>query len=503
MKSLLDINIEKSRSGVYKDNEENRRLHRVGQRYGEPKKEGEPSRRVGKDDTPKNGVYLYPVRKDGSKYAKPSFYKFYGDEKTAEDVIARLEKQNPGQKFVKDKDSGVSSLPTKEDLESSKDGSSIVVENVQTGNTVIFYSKRDGRWFSNHAMMTGGIDTNPERMSRTLQGYNKKPYSIKPDLKVDGSASDIKDLKRDKKGAGKGEKKNLVQRVKDFVIDDKGAGKIEQDWEDKIKDYISEHYPTQANVTAETNSPKGREEREKMKNDPELKRMLDQQDREFKEADEREQDEQEVKYDFREKNQEDEKKGKPEQKPVEQLSPDEGVFTRVSFPDVPNAHKVNLKKYLSAKRKAAVDEAWNKAGFDNVTRERVGVFQESYNKLREQFNNSFDSMSKAERAELLYKILKVKNSMERGSKGSGSTSTPVMYPGKSIKPDRNDPNSYSRKLKDALSALGSNEVVMPAHKVGSIKDTRNALSDSWVVSDNMSAEGKYENGGKYYLFKRK
>ena len=143
---------------------------------------------------------------------------------------------------------------------------------------------------------------------------------------------------------------------------------------------------------------------------------------------------------------------------------------------------------VSLEGKAAVDEAWNKAGFDNVTRERVGVFQESYNKLREQFNNSFDSMSKAERAELLYKILKVKNSMERGSKGSGSTSTPVMYPGKSIKPDRNDPNSYSRKLKDALSALGSNEVVMPAHKVGSIKDTRNALSDSWVVSDNMSAE---------------
>ena len=43
MKSLTDINIEKSRSGVYKDNEENRRLHRVGQRYGSPGREEDPA----------------------------------------------------------------------------------------------------------------------------------------------------------------------------------------------------------------------------------------------------------------------------------------------------------------------------------------------------------------------------------------------------------------------------------------------------------------------------
>ena len=480
MKSLLDINIEKSRSGVYQDTSENRRLHRVGQRYGEPKKEGEPSRRVGKDDTPKNGVYLYPVRKDGSKYAKPSFYKFYGDEKTAEDVIARLEKQNPGQKFVKDKDSGVSSLPTKKDLESSKDGSSIVVENVQTGNTVIFYSKRDGRWFSNHAMMTGGIDTNPERMSRTLQGYNKKPYSIKPDLKHSDSSEGKSEVKYEDY-EGEDEDGELVT----FTYD--------KDKFDRYKLYIWLKAARLKRGTDPNLSKLGY-----LKNSGDLNKKAIEKFFELKKefGDGR-------RYDFKEKNQEDEMKGKPEQKPVEQSSSDEGVFTRVSFQDIPNAHKVNLKKYLSAKRKTAVDEAWSKAKFDSVSREKAGVFQEGYNKLREQFNNNFDSMSKAERAELLYKILKMKNSMERGSKGSGSTSTPVMYPGKSIKPDRNDPNSYSRKLKDALSALGSNEVVMPAHKVGSIKDTRNALSDSWVVSDNMSAEGKYENGGKYYLFKRK
>ena len=88
-------------------------------------------------------------------------------------------------------------------------------------------------------------------------------------------------------------------------------------------------------------------------------------------------------------------------------------FTRVNLPDIPDAHKVNLTKYLSAKRKKAVDDAWNKAKFDSLPREKASVFQEGYNKLREQFNNNFDDMSKSERAELLYKILKMKNAMER------------------------------------------------------------------------------------------
>lgn len=99
-----------ARTGRYADTSENRRLHRVGQPYKKregkgDQKEDESSRRVGTDNTPKNGVYLYSIRKDGSKYAKPSFYKFHGNEKTAEDVIARLEGLNPGKKFVKEEGS--------------------------------------------------------------------------------------------------------------------------------------------------------------------------------------------------------------------------------------------------------------------------------------------------------------------------------------------------------------------------------------------------------------
>ncbi len=42
------------------------------------------------------------------------------------------------------------------------------------------------------------------------------------------------------------------------------------EWDEKIMDYVAEHYPTQATVSAETRSPKGIKEREAMKKDPVL-----------------------------------------------------------------------------------------------------------------------------------------------------------------------------------------------------------------------------------------
>lgn len=60
---------------------------------------------------------------------------------------------------------------------------------------------------------------------------------------------------------------------------------IEQKWEDKILDYIAEHYPTQATVSAHTNSPEGLKEKEAMKNDETLKRMRAEADAEFNAAD--------------------------------------------------------------------------------------------------------------------------------------------------------------------------------------------------------------------------
>ena len=64
-----------------------------------------------------------------------------------------------------------------------------------------------------------------------------------------------------------------VEEDPEFLAAVEHESDVEQEWEDKIMDYIAEHYPTQATVSAETTSEKGMKEREAMKNDPVLKQM--------------------------------------------------------------------------------------------------------------------------------------------------------------------------------------------------------------------------------------
>ncbi len=45
------------------------------------------------------GAFIYSIKKDGTRYAKPAFYKFVGFETNAEDIVQRLVKLNPGSKF--------------------------------------------------------------------------------------------------------------------------------------------------------------------------------------------------------------------------------------------------------------------------------------------------------------------------------------------------------------------------------------------------------------------
>ncbi|WP_298546674.1 hypothetical protein [uncultured Parabacteroides sp.] len=45
------------------------------------------------------GAFIYRIKKDGTKSARPIFHQFFGAEKTAEEVIARLIKLNPNSRF--------------------------------------------------------------------------------------------------------------------------------------------------------------------------------------------------------------------------------------------------------------------------------------------------------------------------------------------------------------------------------------------------------------------
>lgn len=45
------------------------------------------------------GAFIYFIKKDGARYAKPTFIQFIGLEKTPQDVIERMQKLNPNSRF--------------------------------------------------------------------------------------------------------------------------------------------------------------------------------------------------------------------------------------------------------------------------------------------------------------------------------------------------------------------------------------------------------------------
>lgn len=381
MKNLTEINLEKSRSGVYKDNEENRRLHRVGQRYGEPKKE-EISSESRKSDLEELKQDMLQAEKELKAHNKRrSLYASYtkGEENWSRTKAKLEQKLDTLQQEYKRRFAEVNKKPEE------KKPNKVKIE----GKT---FRVEDGK-------IVASMLDNQSRIRKIMKFAAENGYKVaweesktvqKPDLKHSDSSEGKSEVKYEDY-EGEDEDGELVT----FTYD--------KDKFDRYKLYIWLKAARLKRGTDPNLSKLGY-----LKNSGDLNKKAIEKFFELKKefGDGR-------RYDFKEKNREDEMKGKPEQKPVEQSSSDEGVFTRVSFQDIPNAHKVNLKKYLSAKRKTAVDEAWSKAKFDSVSREKAGVFQEGYNKLREQFNNNFDSMSKAERAELLYKILKMKNAIER------------------------------------------------------------------------------------------
>ena len=339
------------------------------------------------------------------------------------------------------------------------------------------------------------------------------------------------------------EKKDLVQRVKDTVSDEKDAGKVEQDWEDRIRDYISEHYPTQANVTAETNSPKGRAERERMKNDPELKRMLEQQDREFKEADKKQQDEQKEKkepveekkggdaldeiqkrfdalkgrikelkkdgYDGedvqaiekqyrslrrtlrkmrKQQAQADTSTEQPAEKPVQESKADKKpentgddvkVEARMKFDDIPMSGKVKMAKYLSDRRRSKVDK-----DFESIRNLDRGTVQTLHDALVKKFNDEFDGMAKADRAEALYKIAKIKNDLQKRPAEPASNKTDSDYNGDWFEGDP------SKMTKDELAERS-------VKHIQNFLQMNNLPVPEFVMSEYPDAKNKFQKTGHY------
>lgn len=385
-KSILNERLEKSRSGIYADTSENRRKHRVGQKYGSEKKEEEkpekssfnekdPAKELeavnkviaaineGKLKLPQEEIMVLIEKKNNLELAKRQAEKIHSGVKANEEKRNAAEAKETSKKIneAQKKEEEKPSL-SKEKLESAKDGSSITIKNAQTGNTVISYTKKDGQWFSKNSMTRGEVKASPEQVSKTVEGYNRKTYSTKIDL-VEETKSEPK-----KEASGKAsetDKEDLREaRKKLAYLQDNEERLIKRDGKEKYEERLKQAKDEVAKL-------KGEKPKEEKK--PEAK------------SGEKEETSEEVKE----------------------------SYTRVKFEDVPNSGKVNLKKYLSEKVRQGVDEKWS--NIKNIPTDNLKKMEKG---LVNDLNKNFEAIKKSQRAELLYSIMKVKGELERRGKES-------------------------------------------------------------------------------------
>lgn len=259
-KSILNERLEKSRSGIYADTSENRRKHRVGQKYGSEKKEEEkpektssnekdPSKELeavdkviaaineGKLKLPQEEIMVLIEKKNNLELAKRQAEKIHSGVKANEEKRNASEAKETSKKINEAQKEEKKPSLSKEKLESAKDGSSITIKNTQTGNTVISYTKKDDQWFSKNSMTRGEVKASPEQVSKTVEGYNRKTYSTKIDL--------VEETKSEPK---KEETEESYTRVKFEDVPNSGKVNLKKYLSEKVRKGVDEKWSNIKNI---------------------------------------------------------------------------------------------------------------------------------------------------------------------------------------------------------------------------------------------------------------
>ena len=394
MVTLTERTIMKSRSGVYLDTSENRRKHRVGQKYGAEKqpedgektekKEADPAKELeavnkviaaineGKLNLPAAEVMKLSEKKQKLEAAKKQAEKINSgvkaneEKKNAEEAKETSKKINEAQKKER-----IQSLDSElEQLEEKR-------EKALRDRFYISSKDEEGEELNRKEIndLSDKIDKLRKEKAKLESKKKKEESSSKKSAEMD-SGEKINEAQK--------EEVNNLQRRKELS--------------EKVERLISEKKKKFPNPDIE--SPMSDEEKRLTKEIAdtwsEINKLI-QENRKSKE----------------------ESKSEPKQGETEES------YTRVKFDDVPNSGKINLKKYLSEKVRKGVDEKWS--NIKNIPTENLKKMEKG---LVNDLNKNFEAIKKSQRAELLYSIMKVKGELEsrgketskEGSKESGKLS---------------------------------------------------------------------------------
>ena len=415
-KSILNERLEKSRSGIYADTSENRRKHRVGQKYGSEKKEEEkpektssnekdPAKELeavdkviaaineGKLKLPQEEIMVLIEKKNNLELAKRQAEKIHSGVKANEEKRNAAEAKETSKKINE---------AQKEELDEDGELVTITNDKEKFERYRIFrdlHAARMKRGTSPNLSKMGYLknsgDVNQkgnEKYYELQKEFGDKKYAFKEETqepksekKADKASDPIYQVQQKKKEASK---KYDSKREEARQKYDKEADEIRSEI-DKL--YESDH-PDAAKKRKELwNTLKEKTN----KYDAETSRLKDEYEAEYKKLDEAE----DKLYDQRQK---------------EETSEEvKESYTRIKFDDVPNSGKVNLKKYLSEKVRKGVDEKWS--NIKNIPTDNLKKMEKG---LVNDLNKNFEAIKKSQRAELLYSIMKVKGELEKRGKES-------------------------------------------------------------------------------------
>lgn len=388
MVTLTERTIMKSRSGVYSDTAENRRKHRVGQKYGAEKqpedgektekKETDPAKELeavnkviaaineGKLNLPAAEVIKLSEKKQKLEAAKKQAEKINAgvkaneEKKNAKEVKETSKKINEAQK----KESEKKEAPK----EKGQDELSSAREELQRHK-----DKKDS-WIAKYGK--NSYETRLEQIKDNVERLKNKTRSEKEKKADEKNSKKAAEMKDRVKGSDKYDE-----------MTEKGT-KANEDKQKRIDAKRKDGFlPIGGGQVAKV---------DEVTKDGDLKITMYNGDDEWKDiAKKGSQVFEELKDSYN-------SKGEAEES-----------YTRIKFDDVPNSGKINLKKYLSDKVRKGVDEKWS--NIKNIPTENLKKMEKG---LVNDLNKNFEAIKKSQRAELLYSIMKVKGELEKRGKES-------------------------------------------------------------------------------------
>lgn len=432
-KSILNERLEKSRSGTYSDTSENRRKHRVGQKYGSEKKEEEkpektdPNKMSPEQQLEAINKVIAAVNEGKLKLPPEEINTLVAKKTMAEEAV----KQAKGEKKPEEKEESKKEATKPEAKSEGKQYAPMDIKEAKkelVGKKITFkeyffdgvgsYKDAEGeikkvRLYGKEKQPIAEIGfPNGDGVTISLEQLDKRK-AMQYEIEFNDSKSE--EPKQEASGqASEADKDDLREaRRKLSYLQDNEERLIKRDGKEKYDKRVKQVKEVIAKLRGEKPKESQKPEYFDRTGYKPIYRMNEEEADKFISDAKKYLSENKDAKDV-EQVQDVIRKVELRKEEIKETSNEEAeVYTRIKFDDVPNSGKVNLKKYLSEKVRQGVDEKWS--NIKNIPTDNLKKMEKG---LVNDLNKNFEAIKKSQRAELLYSIMKVKGELEKRGKES-------------------------------------------------------------------------------------